>query len=47
MEEEAQLKLPDIKNGFIINAFNEKNRWQTFIESCLIKTEDGEEKQRI
>jgi len=30
--------------GFVINDINGANRWQTFIESCLIKNENGIEK---
>ena len=36
--------LPDIKNGFVINNISGANRFQTFIESCLIKDENGIEK---
>ena len=43
MKNDQQLMVPDIKNGFIVNGYESANRWQTFIESCLIKVEDGEE----
>ena len=43
MSDEQQLAVPDIKNGFIVNGYESANRWQTSIESCLIKVEDGEE----
>jgi len=43
MSDKQPLMVPDIKNGFIINALENENRWQTFIESCLVKTENGQE----
>jgi hypothetical protein len=36
--------VPDIKNGITHNGEERDNRWQSFIESCLIKTENGSDK---
>lgn len=41
---EKYTHLPNIKDGLIINAINGTNRFQTFIESCLIRVEHGTEK---
>lgn len=31
------MRVPDIKNGSIINGSESRNQWKTFIESCLVK----------
>lgn len=39
------MKLLDIRDGYIINACNNRNSWRTLIESCLVRERNPGEQE--